>query len=228
MAAAERFVLFGDAHLVSLLLIFLLCLWVGRASSRDRNVRLAITLAALLMFQEALKLVLYHGIYEEPWAEGLPLNLCRANEFLCVYMLVKRSYRAFEVAYFWSMGGSVSAIITPDIAQGFPDPRFFSFFVGHGLVVVAVVYAVFGFGFRPRLRSIGVTLLVSGVYASIVAGLNLLLDTNYLYLRAKPAAPTILDLFGPWPGYLLGLVGLTVGVCLLCYAPFPLQRRLRR
>jgi uncharacterized membrane protein YwaF len=42
---------------------------------------------------------------------------------------------------------------------------------------------------------------------------NARFGTNYMYLRAKPEAPTLLDLLGPWPWYVLG--GEIVAVCLL-------------
>jgi uncharacterized membrane protein YwaF len=55
-----------------------------------------------------------------------------------------------------------------------------------------------------------------------------LLGTNFLYLVRKPAQPSPLDFFGPWPWYLLGLGAMTVGMCVLCYLPFAVAHRLRR
>jgi uncharacterized membrane protein YwaF len=57
-------------------------------------------------------------------------------------------------------------------------------------------------------------------YACFVGAVNLALGTNYLFLRAKPASPTMLDLLGPEPIYQFGLVALTVTAFLIAYAPF--------
>ncbi len=92
--------------------------------------------------------------------------------------------------------------------------------IGHAGGVLAILYAIFRFGFRPQLRSLGVALLVSAVYAIAVSVLNYLLGSNYLFLMAKPEAPSVLDLFGPWPQYLLGLVMIAVLSCGLSYLPF--------
>jgi uncharacterized membrane protein YwaF len=40
------------------------------------------------------------------------------------------------------------------------------------------------------------------VYAALVGGVNVLLGTNFLFLRERPANPTLLDWFGPWPVYI--------------------------
>ncbi len=228
MTQGPDFALLGGEHLLTLVLILVLALVVGRVAPRDHRFRLAWVIVVLLIAQEVVKLYFFVGVYDQSWKESLPVDLCRVNQFLCVYMLVRHSYRVFEVAYFWAMGGSLGALITPDIAYGFPDPRFLMFFFSHGLVVLATLYAIFGYGFRPRLRSIAVALGITGGYALIVACLNYLLDTNYLFLRAKPEAPTVLDFLGPSPIYVLGLFGLAILVCVLCYAPFALTRRNNR
>jgi hypothetical integral membrane protein (TIGR02206 family) len=75
---------------------------------------------------------------------------------------------------------------------------------------------------------VGIALGVTGAYALLIAPLNYLLDANYLFLRAKPEGASILDFFGPWPYYLIGLIGVAIATCLIAYLPFAIQRRLTR
>ena len=160
---ATDFALFGSTHMITLAIVVALSVAVCLVARGDRKRRLAWAIAILLIAQELAKLYVYVGLYGVSWRTSLPLDMCRLNEFLCAYLLVFRSYRAFEVAWFWSMGASVAALVTPDLAQGFPDPRYLLFFMGHGLVVLAALYAVFGYGFQPRLRSVGIALAASAV-----------------------------------------------------------------
>ena len=48
-------------------------------------------------------------------------------------MLVKRSYRIYEVVYCWSMCGSVAAMLTPDLQFEFPHMGFLFFVFRHML-----------------------------------------------------------------------------------------------
>jgi hypothetical integral membrane protein (TIGR02206 family) len=222
------FQLFNGAHLTTLAVVVLAAVVVGRLARRDGAAWLPVGIAVLLITQEVVKLWFFIAVYDRPWSESLPLDLCRINEFLCAFMLTRRSFRCFEVAYYWGVGASVAAMITPDLPAGFPDTRFLLFFIGHGLVLVAVVLPIMAWQFRPRLVSVGIALAATGAYALLIAPVNLLLDTNYLFLRAKPEGASILDFFGPWPNYLVALTGIAVATCLVAYLPFAIHRTLHR
>ncbi len=213
------FDLFGPSHLSALALTLLACVAMIRVSASATVGPLARTMAYVLLVLVVVKPVLYIFVYDWPWTDSLPLALCRINEFLVIYMLLKRSYRVFEIAYFLAIG-SVFALLTPDLPVGFPDVRFLLFFVSHGLSVLAVLYGIFGYGFRPTLRSVGRVFIFLASYTVLIAILNLLLDANYLFLMEKPEGASVLDYLGPWPVYVFAMIGMAVVLCLLCYLPF--------
>jgi len=214
------FILFGKAHSAAIVMTLAGCVGVVTLrpiGSTDAWFPRGLAIALLLLVIS--KPIVYVGVYDEPWTTSLPLALCRINEFLCIYMLFRRSYQTFEIAYFLSIG-SISALLMPDLPVGFPDPRFVLFFLSHSLSLLAVLYAIVGFGFRPTLQSLKRVLVFLGVYTLVIAGVNLLLDSNYLFLRQKPAGASILDYLGPWPVYLIALILLAIVLCFLCYLPF--------
>lgn len=184
----------------------------------------AIVLAVMLIALEGYKTQQGLTVYQQSWQEVLPLHLCRISSYLCCLMLLLRSYRLFEVTYFWGIGGSVAAMLTPDLEAAFPHPLFLGFFVGHALVACSVLFAMTAYDFRPRLRSIGFAAVVSIVYMGVVALINLALDTNYLYLSHKPASITVYQYLGPWPWYLLSVWVIGVAVSFVLYAPFAWRR----
>ena len=160
------------------------------------------------------------GIYGMPLAEHLPLHLCGMTVTLGGFMLWLRSYRLYQVLYYWGTGGALVALITPDVVQAFPHPVFFLFFLSHGLGFMSIMFATLVMGFRPRPRSLLIVMPITAAYALLMYPVNLLLGSNYLFLLAKPAQPSPLDWFGPWPSYLPGLVGMAAVALVLLYVPF--------
>ena len=217
------FALFGSAHTVTLLLILAACWAVARRPPKPEATLVRVAGWTLIVIA-VLKPFAFIFLFDQPWQSSLPLDLCRINELLTGYLLLARSYRTFEVAYFLAIAGSGIALLTPDLLHGFPDLRFLLFFFSHGLSILAVVYAIAGFHFRPTLRSVAITLLFLAVYTLLIAIINPLLDANYLFLREKPQGASVLDLFGPWPYYLLWEFGIAILLCFLCYLPFAAGR----
>lgn len=185
-------------------------------------------LACFLWLYLTVGVVVRTLIYGLPLQEHLPLHLCGASIFLGAIMLWRTSFRLYEVTYFWGIGGTLAALLTPDLPVGFPHPFFILFFLGHGLALTTVLFATFVIGFRPRAASLGVALGATALYALLIYPVNILLDSNYLYLLHKPERPSPLDYLGPWPWYILGLAVIAGIACILCYLPFAGHRRSAR
>ena len=224
------FQLFGTAHLVTLVLIVAAALLLPLAVRfwRPSAARLgAYVLAALLLAQEGVQLLL-EAKRAGLSVELLPLQLCTMAVYLTAWMLISRAPRVYEVVYFWGLGGSTQALVTPDLAQGFPAPAFLLFFLGHGLVIVGVLYGAIVFRLRPYPASILRVIALTLAAAAAVFFVNLWLGTNFMYLMAKPPHPSLLDWFGPWPWYWLGLIGVGLITFLVLYMPFLIADRIRR
>jgi len=180
-------------------------------------------MALLLLAYLGVSLAVKTVAYILPLRDNLPLHICGASIVLGAIMLWRRSYQLFEVVYFWGIGGTLAALFTPDLLEGFPHPLFLLFFAGHGFSLSAVAFGALVCDFRPRPASVAMALGVTGIYAALIFAVNLLLGSNYLYLMHKPAQPSIVDFLGPWPWYIIGLAAVTVVVCLLCYLPYAVR-----
>lgn len=116
------------------------------------------------------------------WQNELPLHLCDLAAILTGIMLINRSYFFYELTYFWGFGGALQAMITPSITNGFPHIDFFYYFIGHGLIIIGVIYATVLFKYRPVVKSMWRAFVTLGFYAALVAPINWILGTNYMYL----------------------------------------------
>ncbi|MCP4385556.1 MAG: TIGR02206 family membrane protein [Hyphomicrobiales bacterium] len=230
--AGDPFISFGTTHFITAVIVFafaiLFPVLVGRFANPDQQRRIGNGLAAAVILQIASNMFFRIVIFGEPWQFNLPLHLCNASLVLSIFILLFRSYRAYEIAYFWALSGGVPTILMPDVAYTFPHAFFLIFFVGHCLELTCVFYATIVLGFRPRLASVGRAAAVTIIYAAIIFPLNYLLSSNYLYLRHKPSQPSIMDLMGPWPWYIFGLALLAVVLIFICYLPFAFSDRSKR
>ena len=156
---------------------------------------------------------------------ALPFQLCDAAILVSAAALWFRRQILMEVTYFWGLAGTVQAVITPDLPQHFPNFLFIQYYVAHGGVVAAALLLVVGLGLWPRR---GAAIRVAGLtiaYAAFVGLLDAVTGANYMYLRAKPASSTLLDLLGPWPWYIGWAALIGVALFLILDAPFAISRK---
>jgi hypothetical integral membrane protein (TIGR02206 family) len=151
----------------------------------------------------------------------LPMQLCDWATIAVIAALVTCRQRVYELAYFWGLAGTLQAIITPALSAGFPDPKFFNFFVGHSGVVVAVLFLTLVERLRPMPASLLRTILWSEVYLAIALLLNDWTGANYGFLTHRPSTRSLLDYLSSNHWLYVAEINL-LAVCsyLVLYVPF--------
>ncbi len=217
MSAVPRFVLFGAAHVAVLAataaVAGALAVLVRRRPVARRPVR-----AVLLAVLAAATALYFAGVASAgrlSWWDLAPLHLCDFLILVAAFALVTLQRDACEILYFWALSGTLLAMVTPDLVEGWPDWRFLAYFAAHGAVVVSAIVVTFGLGRRPRPAAPARVFLLTNAYAAVVGVVDAVSGMNFLYLREKPWVPTLLDRFGPWPLYLLVVEAIALGLFVL-------------
>ncbi len=158
---------------------------------------------------------------------SLPLQLCDLAWVAAIVALWTRHRLATALVYYWGLTLTVQGIVTPSLGEVFPDPRYVMFWGMHFATVWAAVYLTFGLGVRLDWRSYRVTVALTLLWVASVMGFNAVTGTNYGYLNRKPSVGTLLDLLGPWPGYVVVEVVVVAGVWASMTWPWVRARRHR-
>lgn len=231
MSMAASFERFGPAHLCAIALTFVIPLLLSAAMRWCDNATatkaVSWSLVALLICDKIVAVVLAGRTGELSVEAVVPMHLCDWAAIVTAVTLIHPNQWTYELGYFWALGGTLQALLTPDLSYGFPDPWFIDFFTLHGGVIASVLYMTLGMNMRPVPLSIVRALAWSAFYVAAAMAANAMLETNFGYLRMKPVHSSLLDYLAPWPFYIAQLVLLAVAFSLLCYAPFFIIDRLR-
>lgn len=203
----DRFEPYGTSHIVLLVLAVAgtaAFVALGRHIRRTPHEpvtcrRLAVLLPAVLVPLQLIDFL--PGRFD--LATTLPLQLCDLSWIAATVALWTRHRVAVALTYFWGLSLTTQALLTPDLATDFPDPKFLGFAALHLLVVWVAVLLTFGLGLGPRWRDLRITVVATAVWMVAVFVVNLGLGTNYGFVNGKPEGGSILDLLPPWPAYLL-------------------------
>ncbi len=226
------FILFGSQHLASIGIILLITiglpLSVKRFSTPSTEFRIRMMLAAFLWIQEASIWIyrLANGIFI--LQDNLPLHLCGFSALLLPILLYTKRPFLYQIMYFWGIGGATQALLTPTLPVGFPHYLFVQFFLGHGSILIAVVYATVIFNYKPSFSGLIRTFLITVALMIPIGIINWLIGSNYFFIAHKPSTASLLDFMGPWPYYLIPLIGTGFVIFLISYIPFPLFHYLKK
>ena len=220
------FEIFGTVHLLTILSIVVVSIFLPKfyKNKSDKQISLMTKVVAGIIAAHVI-ISPYKDLYllAEPydWRETIPLHMCDLSEIFLVWFLLGGPRLLYTCAFFWGLGGATMAILTPDISHH--DLDYIFFMIGHGMIIVGIMYATVTLGNRPYAKDIvTVSLITALVLLPIVYVINLVLGepANFWYLIAKPEGASLMDVFPDPPYHLLVTTPLAIAVFYLIYMPY--------
>jgi len=224
---------YGLPHLtviaLTIALPFALAAIVRRTRShRLENIIIGV-LSAVLVLNYIVYLIFIRSRGTVDWRQMLPMQMCDWGMVVVIVAMWTGNQRWFEVAYFWGIGGTLQAVLTPNLRFGFPDWRFISFFTSHCGIIVGVVFLMLTQRYRPYPMSIVRVWFWSEFYFVVTLIVDEITGVNYGFLLHKPEAFSILSfLSDSRPLYLLQLHGVALLFFLVLYVPFAIVDLIQR
>lgn len=213
--STESFHAYSIAHFVqiSILLVLAILMFafrfsIRRTTSAKKVIRYL--LISILIVSELTLNIWY--IAQGKWSiqTSLPLELCSVTLLLAIVMLFTRSRLLYTIVFFAGFTGALQAVLTPSLDYTYPHFRFLQFFIAHIAIILSALYMTWIENYKPTWKSIGVALLFLNILAVVVGIINYTIGSNYMFLMRKPLTPSILDLLGPHPYYLLSEQGIAL------------------
>ena len=228
------FELFGIVHLITIAVVIITSIFLPKfyKNKSDHQISMmkkiiAGVIAAHVIISPYKDLYLLANPYD--WRETIPLHMCDLSEIFLIWFLLGGPRILYICAFFWGLGGATMAILTPDISHH--DLDYIFFMVGHGMIIVGIMYATVTLGNRPYAKDIATVALITAlVLLPIVYVINLLLGepANFWYLMSKPAGASLMDMFPEPPYHLLVTTPIAIALFYLIYLPYFIKDRVAK
>ena len=228
------FELFGTVHLITIAVVIITSIFLPKFYKNKSDHQISImkkiiasVIAAHVIISPYKDLYILANPYD--WRETIPLHMCDLSEIFLIWFLLGGPRILYICAFFWGLGGATMAILTPDISHH--DLDYIFFMVGHGMIIVGIMYATVTLGNRPYAKDIATVALITAlVLLPIVYVINLLLGepANFWYLMTKPAGASLMDMFPEPPYHLLVTTPIAIALFYLIYLPYFIKDRVAK
>jgi len=146
----------------------------------------------------------------------LPFQLCHIAAILASLLLLTQKRWTRTLVYFWGIGLSTQALLTPSLTDPPNSIWFWGFWHQHGFLLAVALHDYFARGYRPDWQDFRFACLATFGYLLAILPVNLLLGANYGFVgNSTPETPSIVDVLGPWPERLLVIVSLVFTMFML-------------
>ncbi len=224
------FAMFDACHLtwlVGFVLFTALCCLVYRCLCATGRKRMRIAMAALIVADEALKMVtlLIGGNFSVNY---LPLHLCSINLFLIAWHAFRPSKTLDNYLYAVCVPAALAALLFPNWTALPPSSLMhIHSFTFHMLLACYPVMLLSGGDIRPQGRYLPKVVLLLCCLAAIAATANRVLGTNFMFLSYASKSNPLYWFEKNWGDHLWGYAVLAPVLMGSMYAP-ELLRTVRR
>lgn len=179
------FSVFGKTHLIWLaafvITAIISCVVYRKLSPKKRNI-MRIAVALLIIADEIYKTVclLIGGRHT---AAYLPFHLCSINIFLIAFHIFKKSEIVENFLYTFCIPAAIIALLTPSWTA-LPPSNFMHIhsFTVHILLCIYPLMLTVGGDIKPNVKTVPKCLLLLLGMAAVALCINLLFDTNFMFL----------------------------------------------
>ena len=216
------FELFSPHHFVWLaiaLVTVMVCCRAYRRCGEEQRERFRKAVAVLLVADELFKMImlLIGGNF---MLKYLPLHLCSINIFLIAIHAWKPTRLLGNFLYLVCIPGAIAALLFCTWATLPPlNFMYIHSFTIHILLVLYPVMLTAGGDIRPQAREFWKCILLLMAMAVPIYGVNLLCDTNFMFLMYPEPGNPLLWFEEHWGNHLYGYPILIAAVMAVMYAP---------
>lgn len=231
IAGGLGFSLFSSLHLLWLgaAVVCLIANLLGyrrlEASGRGRWRKV---IAWLLIADELFKMaiLIFSGRYGFTY---LPFHLCSINIFVIAIHAYKPSEILDNFLYTVCIPGALAALLFPSwTSLPVTSGMHLHSFTVHILLLLYPTVLTLGGDIQPNIRQLPKSLGLLILMAIPIYGLNLLLDTNFMFLMSADPGNPLYFFETLWGNHLLGFPVIIAGVLLVMYGPIVLIEKLRK
>lgn len=223
------FTAYTDLHWWPLIffIVTLTCitLFAKQKLSHDKRVVLGTWLSAIPAISVILRMIFTYMDGTFSIQEELPFQLCRSLAFAFPFVIYYQSRKWFGIFYFFTIVGTLQALLTPDLPLSAPHHSYWTYWTLHCVLIALPIYCIVNFNWKVTIRDFWNAVIVVNLYMLFTGVINFLIGSNYFYTHHKPPGPTLLDFLGAWPWYILAVEGLAIVLFLLAGLPFWVGRK---
>ena len=152
-----------------------------------------------------------YAISTDNWSiqSNLPLHMCGMSGLMSILLLFNYNTKIAHFVFYWGLTGGFYSLLTPEFDQGDQGFFFYSYFIGHGGLILTCLYMIVHHKFKPEANSWLRIFLFTQIAALFIGLFNWFTGSNYMYLLMPPKVDNPL-IIGNWPWYILVFEALAI------------------
>lgn len=222
---------FDSFHLtwlaVGIAVILISCLIYRRLSEKGRSV-FRKTVAVLLIADELFKLIpmFFMGTFDVKY---LPFHLCSINLFVIGWHAWKPNRTMDNFLYTVCIPGALAAMLFCTWTD-LPAMNYMVIhsFTVHILLILYPVVLTSAGEIKPELREVPKSLLLLAALACVALVLNLMWDTNFMFLMYAEEGNPLLLFENLWGDHRWGFPVLITAVIIVMHTPWAVYRKVKK